>query len=169
GRLRAPENDAPHAAPRRDADAAHDADAGNARGLDGRNQPRVDLAAPQAVRARRGHVGDGLDALHRPAEEAPRQRPRVDVVDERHTDHQVHGPFEMITLTLPQNTAVPSESDPVVSVVMPCLNEAETVARCVEEAQTALSAAGLSGEVIVADNGSTDGSRALAEAAGARV
>src|SRR5664279_6169345 len=52
---------------------------------------------------------------------------------------------------------------------MPCLNEAETVARCVEEARGALERAGLAGEVVVADNGSTDGSKALAEAAGARV
>jgi hypothetical protein len=52
---------------------------------------------------------------------------------------------------------------------MPCLNEAETVARCVAEALAALVGAGLKGEVVVADNGSTDGSQALAEAAGARV
>jgi len=52
---------------------------------------------------------------------------------------------------------------------MPCLNEAETVARCVAEALAALVGAGLEGEVVVADNGSTDGSQALAEASGARV
>jgi hypothetical protein len=52
---------------------------------------------------------------------------------------------------------------------MPCLNEAETVAACVAEALASLRAAGLDGEVIVADNGSTDGSRAAAEKAGARV
>jgi hypothetical protein len=52
---------------------------------------------------------------------------------------------------------------------MPCLNEAETVARCVAEALAALAGADLEGEVVVADNGSTDGSQALAEAAGARV
>jgi hypothetical protein len=52
---------------------------------------------------------------------------------------------------------------------MPCLNEAETVGRCVEEARAALGKAGFDGEVLVADNGSTDGSQALAEAAGAHV
>jgi Glycosyl transferase family 2 len=55
------------------------------------------------------------------------------------------------------------------SIVMPCLNEAETVDTCVRKARTYLHRAGISGEVIVADNGSTDGSQALAEAAGARV
>nr|WP_240980145.1 glycosyltransferase family 2 protein [Ramlibacter agri] len=52
---------------------------------------------------------------------------------------------------------------------MPCLNEARTVAKCVEAARNFLRAAGVHGEVLVADNGSTDGSQALAEAAGARV
>jgi glycosyltransferase involved in cell wall biosynthesis len=56
-----------------------------------------------------------------------------------------------------------------VSVVMPCLDEADTVAACVQRARQALADAGIAGEVIVADNGSTDGSVALAQAAGARV
>jgi len=55
------------------------------------------------------------------------------------------------------------------SIVMPCLNEAATVADCVKQARDALATYGISGEVIVADNGSTDGSRELATAAGARV
>ena len=56
-----------------------------------------------------------------------------------------------------------------VSVVIPCLNEAESIKRCVESAWEALDALGAEGEVIVADNGSTDGSPELAAAAGARV
>jgi len=56
-----------------------------------------------------------------------------------------------------------------VSVVMPCLNEARTLAACIREAQTALTQAGLSGEVVIADNGSTDGSPAIALAEGARL
>jgi Glycosyl transferase family 2 len=55
------------------------------------------------------------------------------------------------------------------TVVMPCLNEAETVATCVRKAVGFLAASGISGEVVVADNGSTDGSQALAQDAGARV
>ncbi|MEO5877002.1 MAG: glycosyltransferase family 2 protein [Streptosporangiaceae bacterium] len=52
---------------------------------------------------------------------------------------------------------------------MPCLNEAETVAICVRKAVDFLADHGIDGEVLVADNGSTDGSRELAEAAGARI
>jgi glycosyltransferase involved in cell wall biosynthesis len=56
-----------------------------------------------------------------------------------------------------------------VSVVMPCLNEADTLEVCVRKALRAFEAAGIAGEVVVADNGSTDGSQAIAERAGARV
>ena len=55
------------------------------------------------------------------------------------------------------------------TVVLPCLNERETVGTCVQKAVEALRRAGVHGEVIVADNGSTDGSVELAETEGARV
>jgi len=55
------------------------------------------------------------------------------------------------------------------SIVMPCLNEAETLGVCIEKAQRFLATSGVRGEVIVADNGSTDGSQAIAERLGARV
>jgi glycosyltransferase involved in cell wall biosynthesis len=55
------------------------------------------------------------------------------------------------------------------TVVMPCLNEAETVATCVTKARLFLETHAIAGEVVVADNGSTDGSQDLAAAAGARV
>jgi glycosyltransferase involved in cell wall biosynthesis len=55
------------------------------------------------------------------------------------------------------------------SIVMPCLNEAETLARCIEKARRGIQRAGVRGEIIVADNGSTDGSQAIAEKLGARV
>jgi glycosyltransferase involved in cell wall biosynthesis len=56
-----------------------------------------------------------------------------------------------------------------VSVVIPCLNEAENIEECVRRSQQALEEAGMVGEVIVADNDSSDGSAELAAAAGARV
>jgi glycosyltransferase involved in cell wall biosynthesis len=56
-----------------------------------------------------------------------------------------------------------------ISVVMPCLNEADTLAACVDKAICAMRENGISGEVIVADNGSTDGSVEIAEKHGARV
>ncbi|MGI8922068.1 MAG: glycosyltransferase family 2 protein [Solirubrobacteraceae bacterium] len=57
----------------------------------------------------------------------------------------------------------------LVSVVIPCLDEEDTIERCVNEAREALETNGYAGEVIVVDNGSTDNSAALAEKAGARV
>lgn len=55
------------------------------------------------------------------------------------------------------------------TILMPCLNEAETIQACVREAMDFLADAGVDGEVLVADNGSTDGSPELARACGARV
>ncbi|MCW3473761.1 glycosyltransferase family 2 protein [Limobrevibacterium gyesilva] len=55
------------------------------------------------------------------------------------------------------------------TILMPCLNEAETLARCIVKAQAYLARSGVAGEVVIADNGSTDGSQAIAEAHGARV
>jgi len=52
---------------------------------------------------------------------------------------------------------------------MPCLNEAETLAVCIQKAQKAIETDGLSAEIIVADNGSTDGSQAIAKELGARL
>jgi glycosyltransferase involved in cell wall biosynthesis len=57
----------------------------------------------------------------------------------------------------------------VVSVVIPCLNEAKTIAECVTRARRVLDETGLAGEVLVVDNGSTDGSGDLARAAGAEL
>jgi glycosyltransferase involved in cell wall biosynthesis len=56
-----------------------------------------------------------------------------------------------------------------VSIVMPCLNEAETLAACIRKGLAAIRATGLEEEVLVADNGSTDGSQAIAIREGARV
>ncbi len=55
------------------------------------------------------------------------------------------------------------------TVLMPCLNEAETLAVCIKKAQGYMASRGISGEVLIADNGSSDGSQAIAEGLGARV
>ena len=55
------------------------------------------------------------------------------------------------------------------TILMPCLNEGETLATCIGKARAFLERSGVSGEVLIADNGSTDGSQAIAERAGARV
>ena len=55
------------------------------------------------------------------------------------------------------------------SIVMPCLNEAETLGVCIEKANRFLADSGVAGEVVIADNGSTDGSQAIATGLGARV
>ena len=55
------------------------------------------------------------------------------------------------------------------TILMPCLNEAETIETCVTKAVGWLAGSGLAGEVLITDNGSTDGSQKLAERAGARV
>lgn len=55
------------------------------------------------------------------------------------------------------------------TILMPCLNEAETLADCVRKAKDYLARSGIEGEVLVADNGSSDGSPAIAQAHGARV
>lgn len=60
-------------------------------------------------------------------------------------------------------------SGPELSIVMPCLNEADTLGTCIEKAQRALRELNIAGEIIVADNGSTDGSQAIATRMGARV
>ncbi len=55
------------------------------------------------------------------------------------------------------------------TILMPCLNEAETLAVCIRQGEGLSGKAGISGEVLIADNGSTDGSQDIAAAIGARV
>ncbi len=62
-----------------------------------------------------------------------------------------------------------STAAPLLSVVMPCLDEADTLATCIEKAQQSFREHGIDGEVVVADNGSTDGSQKIADDLGARV
>jgi glycosyltransferase involved in cell wall biosynthesis len=65
--------------------------------------------------------------------------------------------------------AAEATSQKLISVIIPCLNEAENIEQCVAAAWSALELADIAGEVIVADNGSEDGSAELAELAGAHV
>ncbi len=63
----------------------------------------------------------------------------------------------------------PAGSEPELSVVLPCLNEARTLAACIREVVAAMRQGAIAGEVVVADNGSTDDSAAIAAREGARV
>src|SRR6266853_3014552 len=77
-------------------------------------------------------------------------------------------------MSRPEQTAAvmrtsPAASDPEISVVLPCLNEARTVGICVRKSIETLKRLGLHGEVVVVDNGSSDGSAELAAREGARV
>jgi len=103
-----------------------------------------------------------------------RQRPYANNAIDRMTS-----PVSLITLPSPPfGISSPAEARArgdapdaalELTILMPCLNEAETVAVCVTKALGFLRRAGVEGEVVVADNGSADGSRDLAVAAGARV
>jgi Glycosyl transferase family 2 len=76
----------------------------------------------------------------------------------------------MQTLTDLREFTPPSDHDELeLTVVLPCLNEAETIAACVEQVRAVVREQGIAGEIVVADNGSTDGSQEIAERAGARV
>lgn len=80
--------------------------------------------------------------------------------------------IEAITLGLENmSAAVGHANAPEIelSIVMPCLNEAETLGACIEKAHRSLKENHILGEIIVADNGSTDGSQAIASQMGARV
>ncbi|MBK1614428.1 dolichol-P-glucose synthetase [Rubrivivax gelatinosus] len=72
-------------------------------------------------------------------------------------------------LPLAGAVAVEPPSTLELTILMPCLNEARTLGRCVAKARAFLAASGVEGEVLVADNGSIDGSQALAVELGARV
>ena len=73
------------------------------------------------------------------------------------------------TVRAAEGAAEEGTGHPRVSVVIPCLNEAESITQCVSQSLAALRSAGITGEVVVADNGSTDGSAQLARDAGATV
>jgi len=71
-----------------------------------------------------------------------------------------------IASAIPQEV---NENSCELTILMPCLNEAETIETCIRKARDFLARNGINGEILVADNGSTDGSREIALRAGARV
>ncbi len=75
----------------------------------------------------------------------------------------------MLAEQQPIDDAVDEVAEKLVSVIIPCLDEAENIQQCVRSAWDAMAKGGIAGEVIVADNGSDDGSAELAEIAGAHV
>ena len=76
----------------------------------------------------------------------------------------------MLTEVEPTLSQIKSDDNRTeLSILMPCLNEAETLATCIKKAQKALESLNVNGEVVIADNGSTDGSPEIAASLGARV
>jgi hypothetical protein len=69
----------------------------------------------------------------------------------------------------PPRRGEPPEERTELTILLPCLNEAETLSVCIAKAKGYLARSGVHGEVLVADNGSTDGSQAIAGALGARI
>src|SRR5208283_1420637 len=84
-------------------------------------------------------------------------------------DHQtmISNPETKTELTPPPETTSSEQTE--VSVVIPCLNEANSLAFCIDKALAAFRTSGVRGEVVVSDNGSTDGSTEIAREHGARV
>ena len=79
-------------------------------------------------------------------------------------------PIETTTVRVGDERQPATSNGPVeFSIVMPCLNEAETLPTCIEKAQRSLREAKVEGEIIIADNGSTDGSTEIAARLGVRV
>jgi len=64
---------------------------------------------------------------------------------------------------------IDSEAECCLTILMPCLNEAETLCACIKKAQDSIVRLGVCAEILVADNGSTDGSQDIARSLGARV
>src|SRR5687768_9307859 len=71
--------------------------------------------------------------------------------------------------TVPETDRDRQMAEVEVSIVLPCLNEADTLAACIVRAREALDESGIQGEIIVADNGSTDGSPEIAKRLDARL
>lgn len=88
--------------------------------------------------------------------------------EHEHAPEEGTGAFELLK-HLRSEMEGQAAGDLELTILMPCLNEAETLATCIRKARDYLDRAGIRGEVLIADNGSTDGSREIAKAEGARV
>lgn len=77
--------------------------------------------------------------------------------------------LDSVAFRSPARRGAMAPSTPDVTVVLPCLNEAGTLGACIEKIQNTLSEQNIAGEIVVADNGSTDNSRAIAEKFGVRI
>lgn len=115
------------------------------------------------MRARRSDHGPGA-AYHRNA----RPGERRDLRAKLSTDH---APERVTAVADPGTVRSDRLSDGGIelSIVIPCLNEAETLGACIAEAQSVLAEHGMAGEIVVADNGSSDGSAGIAARLGVRV
>jgi glycosyltransferase involved in cell wall biosynthesis len=91
------------------------------------------------------------------------------LTDERATISRMGAELSSAAPTAAPATSAEDSLVPELSVVMPCLNEARTIGICIRKAQESFERIGIAGEVVVADNGSTDGSQQIAEELGARV
>jgi len=104
-------------------------------------------------------VAGGSGRVNSPHDARPGRDPRESLVDNQAASPPAVG----------DRDGVSDRSAVVLSVVLPCLNEAETLATCIRKAQSSIARMGIAGEVIVADNGSSDGSQDIARSVGARV
>src|SRR5688572_2645474 len=77
--------------------------------------------------------------------------------------------MDALTLDIPVESRSAADDECELSIVMPCLNEADTIGACIQKAREAVAQAGITGEIIVADNGSTDDSIRIADRLGARI
>jgi glycosyltransferase involved in cell wall biosynthesis len=99
---------------------------------------------------------------------APAEAPLLERLDQVQSAVDAYLELEPPIVVVGRTPAAPPR-ELELSVVMPCLNEADTLAVCIAKAQRAMAEHGIAGEVVIADNGSTDGSIAIAEELGARV
>src|SRR3954469_20143510 len=117
-------------------------------------------------------IGAGImpDASLRSSSEQRDNRDAVALSPLRGTFALASTHMSTVEHTTPSATPAAADTDaPLVSVVIPCLNEEENIEQCVQAALGAMERAGIPGEVVVADNDSEDRSAELASAAGARV